>query len=102
MAATVKDTWYRIIRPGKKDKVAKVGTAELVKAQSDGSPGRPKVVKVISPGVYPEARVKASGIPDSAWTGDKPKARTPKKAEKKGADKAQKPGADKGAETEDE
>ncbi len=94
--ATVKDTWYRISRPGKPDKLVKVGTAELTKAQADRSPGRPKVTKVISPGVYPEARVKASGLPDSAWTGDKPKAKP------KGADKAQKQGADKGAETEDE
>ncbi len=88
--AKVKDTWYRISRPGKPDKLVKVGTAELTKAQTDLSPGRPKVTKVISPGVYPEARVKASGIPASAYTSDKPKAK-PKAADKakpKGADKA--------------
>ncbi len=91
MAATVKDTWYRIIRPGKKDQVVKAGSGELAKAQVDRSSGKPtKVVKAISPGVHPEARVKASGIPASAYTSDKPKAK-PKAADKakpKGADKA--------------
>ncbi len=91
--AKVKDTWYRISAPGKTDKVVKAGTADLVKAQADRSPGRPKVSKVISPGVYPEARVKASGIPDSAWTSDKPKAKP--KAKPKGADKAKAAGDNK-------
>ena len=94
--ATVKDTWYKISRPGKKDKVVKAGTADLMKAQSDRSPGRPKVAKVISPGVYPQARITAAGIPDNAWTSDKPKAKP------KGADKAQKQGDDKGDAGEDE
>ncbi len=102
--AKVQDTWYRISAPGKKDQVVKAGAAALQEAQKDRSPGRPKVVKVISPGPHPQAHIDAAGLPDSAWTSAKPKAKPKKKkkAAEKGADKAQKQGADKAATTEDE
>ena len=93
MAATVKDTWYRIRTPGKGDQVVKAGSAAHQKAAEDGSPGRPQVSKVISPGVYPQARIVAAGLPDNAWTDDNPKAKP--KAKKKGADKAAPKGEDK-------
>jgi hypothetical protein len=94
--ATVTDTWYRISRPGKQDKVAKAGSKDVREAQGDHSPGRPRVAKVISPGVYPQARVEAAGLPDSAWTSDKTKPKAAKeKAAAKAADKAQAQGDDK-------
>ncbi len=95
--AEVKDTWYRISAPGKDDQVVKADSSAHRKAAKDRSSGRPQVVKVISPGVYPQARIDAVGLPDNAWTSNKAKG----KAKGKGADKAQPKGADKGADTED-
>ncbi len=82
----VTDTWYRISTPGKDDQVAKAGSAAHEKAAQDRSPGRPQVVKVISPGVYPQARIAALGLHADAT-----------KSKEKDADKAQPKGADKGA-----
>ncbi len=91
--ATAQGTWYRISEPGKKDKTVKAGSAPLVKALADSSPGRPKVAKVISPGVYPQARIDPLDLPDSAWTSDKAKGKG--KAKRKGDDKAAAQGDDK-------
>ncbi len=98
--AKVEDTWYRITEPGKKEQVVKAGSAPHKKALKDrtresAATGRPKIVKVISPGSYPPARIDAAGLPSSAWTSEKAKAKP------KAADKAKPKGADKSASTKD-
>lgn len=102
MPKTVTDTWYRISEPGKDGKVVKAGTAALQKATADRTPGRPKVAKVASPGVYSDAQFAALGLPSSATDKAKPKKPTkPKsaaaeaKARAKAADKAKAPDEDK-------